>query len=314
VDSDCHVGLYRDPATGLYQASFRAHNLDRRVWRCESADFRHWSRPVLTLEPDVSDPPQTQIYGLQMSPYGSFIMGWVSMYSTWERDLSWRKMSGNMDVQLAHSRDGYAWHRTSVGHRLIGVGVDGSWEGGNVIPSSAPVLLDDEIRLYYAATPNPHGGFDGRPECIGAASLRPDGFVALCAGTEPAELLTRPFALRTPEIYVNAAATRGEVRVEVCGEHGEPIPGFQMDRCQPLQDDAIDLPVTWSGEPDRGSMLGSPIRLRVRARSADLYSLWMPNGDPHPRYWEFREIRCLDPMLDMAKAPPAVTGNMLRPE
>ena len=82
ADSDCHIGLYRDPRTGLYQASHRADCPDRRVWRTESEDFLHWRRSVLSLEPAIEDPPQTQIYGMQMSLYGSFVMGWVSMFNT----------------------------------------------------------------------------------------------------------------------------------------------------------------------------------------------------------------------------------------
>jgi len=42
-----------------------------------------------------------------------------------------------------------------------------------------------------------------------------------------------------------------------------------------------------------------PIRLRVHARNADLYSVWMPNGDTDPPYWKFREIRCVDPLRDL---------------
>jgi len=212
VDSDCHIGLYRDPVTGLYHASFRASNLDRRVWRSESADFIHWRRPVLALEPDVNDPPQTQIYGMQMSPYGSFVMGWVSMYNTWEQDLMWRQMSGTMDVQLAHSRDGYCWHRTAVGKRFIPIGEAETWDAQLAIPSTAPVFFDHEIRFYYAGAPNPHGGYDGRDETIGAASLRPDGFVALSVGEDIGELLTRPFALRAPEFFVNADVSKGNLK------------------------------------------------------------------------------------------------------
>ena len=210
ADSDCHIGLYRDPRTGLYQASHRADCPDRRVWRTESEDFLHWRRSVLSLEPAVDDPPQTQIYGMQISPYGSFVIGWVSMFNTWESDFGWAKMDGTMDVQLAHSRDGYCWHRTALGRRFIPLGGEGTWDAQMVIPSTAPILLDDEIRFYYSGTPYHHGGpYDAGQECIGAASLRVDGFVGLSVGEDVGELLTRAFALREPELFVNAVP-RGE--------------------------------------------------------------------------------------------------------
>ena len=300
ANSDCHIGLYRDPKTGLYQASHRADCPDRRVWRTESEDFIHWRRSVLSLEPDVNDPPQTQIYGMQMSPYGSFVMGWISMFNTWESDFGWAKMDGTMDVQLAHSRDGYCWHRTALGQRFIPLGEEGAWDAQCVIPSTAPILLDDETRFYYSGSPYHHGGpYDVEPECIGAASLRVDGFVALSVGEEVGELLTRPFALREPEIFVNADASRGELKVEVCELSGTAVEGFALSQCRPLHADGIAQRVTWAEGADRSRIVNWPIRLRVRARRTDLYSIWMPNGDREPRYWQFREIGCLDPMRDL---------------
>jgi len=298
LDSDCHIGFYREGDAGRYQASFRAACPDRRVWRSESDDFVHWSRPILCLEPDVDDPPQTQIYGLQMTPYGNYVMGWISMYNTREDDLRWAKMAGTMDVQLAHSRNGYGWHRTALGERFIPRGAPGSWEAGLVIPSTAPVILDDELRFYYAATPYGHGGPYGSDiECVGAASLRPDGFIALHAGEAHAELMTRAFAVREPGVFVNADASQGEVRVAVCdGPSGEPLEGFGFDACRPVRGDGFAQKVTWAGDPDETSMARRPIRLRVRAQRADLYAVCLANGGDPTHYWDFREITGRDPM------------------
>ena len=301
VNSDCHIGLYRDATTGLYQASHRADCPDRRVSRTESEDFLHWRRSVLALEPDVDDAPQIQIYGMQMSPYGSFVMGWVSMFNTWESDFGWSKMDGTMDVQLAHSRDGYCWHRTARGRRFIPLGELGAWDAQLVIPSTTPILLADEIRFYYAGMPYHHGQVHKGPlpECIGAASLRVDGFVALSVGEDVGELMTRAFALREPELYVNADASSGELKVEIAALDGTAIDGFAFSQCNPVRGDGIAQRVTWADGADPSQLVNRPIRLRVRARRTDLYSVWMPNGDQDPRYWRFREIRCLDPMRDL---------------
>ena len=300
ANSDCHIGLYRDPKTGLYQASHRADCPDRRVWRTESEDFLHWRRSVLSLEPAVDDPPQTQIYGMQMSPYGNFVMGCISMFNTWESDFGWAKMDGTMDVQLAHSRDGYCWHRTARGRCFIPLGGEGAWDAQLVIPSTAPILLDDEIRFYYSGAPFPHGrSSDVDPECIGTASLRVDGFVALNVGENTGELLTRAFALREPGIFVNADASRGELKVEVCELSGAAIEGFAFSQCRAVRADGVVQRVTWVEDADLSRIVNRPIRLRVRARRTDMYSIWMPNGDQDPQYWRFREIGCLDPMGDL---------------
>lgn len=319
LNSDSHIGLYRDSKTGLYQISLRADCPDRRVWRTESPDFITWRNPVLALEPDADDPPQTQIYGMQMTPYGSFVMGWISMFNTWEDDMGWTKMNGTMDVQLAYSRGGYCWHRVETGNRFIPLGGKDEWDSQLVIPSTSSLFLDDEIRFYYSGTRDHHGVPDKSNECIGTASLRPDGFVALETGEQPGELLTRSFTLRaagnaektgstekysgagSPKetgFYVNADASRGWLKVELCDIAGKPLDGFSLTDCAPISGNGTDLAVRWNAGGDLIQAAGKPIRLRVRAERTSLYSLWMPNGDEDPKYWDFNEITCLDSERD----------------
>jgi len=300
--SDSHIGLYRDRQTGLYRASCRARSADRRVWLCESADFREWTRPALIVEPDGDDSPQTQIYGMQMSPYGSYVLGWLSMYRTREEDMGWSKMEGTMDCQLAYSRDGHCWHRGGRDSRLIPVGEPGAWDAGGVIPSTAPVYLPEEIRFYYSGMPwsHNHGQDDeSLTECMGAASLRPDGFVGLRAGSGGGEILTRPFAAHGPDIRVNADARGGEIRIEVCDAAGQAIDGLGAEDCLPLTGDGVSQEVSWKREAAAGAMVRRPIRLRILARRAELYSVSLPNGSQSQAYWDFREIGCLKPMLDL---------------
>jgi len=302
LNSDSHIGLYRDSGTGLYQASLRALKGDRRAWRTESEDFIHWRRPVMALEPDVADPPQTQIYGLQMTPYGNYVMGWASMFHPFESDMRWEKSNGTMDVSLAYSRGGTCWHRAEVGRPFIANGAPGEWDQQLVIPATGPVLLENEMRFYYAGARYHHGGYRERPDekmCIGAASLRPDGFVALFAGEDGSELLTRPFALHAPEIYVNADARGGAIRLEIQEANGAPVEGFALAVCQPICGDGIAQRVHFGMSADSSRIVRRPIRLRVHARRAELYSVWMPNGDREPTYWDFREIRCVDPLRDL---------------
>ena len=176
------------------------------------------------------------------------------------------------------------------------------WDEQLVIPATGPALLEDEVRFYYAGARYHHGGYRERPEekmCIGAASLRPDGFVALRAGGDGGDLLTRPFALHAPEIRVSADASGGEIRVEVQEAGGAPIKGFALADCRPVCGEGIAQRGWFAGGPDESPLVRRPIRLRVHARQADLYSVWMPNGDWEPRYSDFREIRCVDPLRDL---------------
>jgi hypothetical protein len=299
VWTDSAPSLYRDPWTGLYQTAYRLRGADRRAWRSESADFVHWTRPLLCLEPTVGE-IQTQFYDVPMTPYGAYVLGWIELFRTWESTLHYGKVDGELYVEMAHSRDGYGWHRTALGEPFIPVGGPDSWESGMIYPASSPVFLEDEIRFYYSGFPCLHGESEaGKPVCIGAASLPPDGFVALRAGYDAAELLTRPFAAHSPEVYVNAAAAHGEVRVAVCeGSSAEPMEGFGLEDCEPIRSDGHAQRVTWPGA-DPADIANRPIRLKVRARRADLYSVTMPNGAADAPYWHFREIMGRDPMYEV---------------
>ncbi len=98
---------------------------------------------------------------------------------------------------------------------------------------------------------------------------------------------------------LNADAREGEIRVEMQSWDGTPVSGFEMGTCVPLGADAIAHRVCWDGEPDRSPLQGVPIRMRVEARNAALYSVWFPNGDTNQRHDRFREIACVNPMKDL---------------
>jgi hypothetical protein len=304
VVSDCHIGFYRDPASGLYRVSFRTRCPDRRVWVAESADLSDWTKPVLALEPDQLDECHTQFYGMQMTPYGAFTIGLVSMYDTYDYkvDPGAGKMAGSMDIQLAYSRDGFCWHRAMQGRKLVALGAGGEWDSTCIMPSSTVICRPERIELYYSAISVDHSGFgripygDIPPECIGLATLRPDGFVFLRASRDWCELLTRPFAVTDGELYLNADASGGYVQVEVCDTEGRAIPGFAFDDNVPFRGDSLAANVIWKGNPDKSIIERRVIRIKVRALQASLYSLFFPHGESVSDYWIFREISCLSPL------------------
>ena len=302
ANSDCHIGLYRNPESGLYHASFRADCPDRRVWRSESEDFLTWRRPVLSLEPDVRDPVQTQIYGMQMTPYGAYVFGWMMRYATWESDTRAGKPNGNWDIELAFSRGGYCWHRPLQGEYFIRRGDGGDWTTGLISVASSPLFFDHEIRFYFSACKHQHGDeYAAKRFQIGAASVRPDRFIGLRAARpdEPAELETRPFAVDPTEVYVNANASAGEIRVQLCDIERKPIRGFEFENCVPVTSDETTHKVRWSGNLDALAFARKPIRLLVRARNAVLYSVSFSDDASIGDYRSFKEIRCLSPMRDL---------------
>jgi len=64
----------------------------------------------------------------------------------------------------------------------------------------------------------------------------------------------------------------GEAWVEIQDEEGRPVPGFEMDRCDPIDRNFVAYPVTWRNDPDVSSLQGRWVRLRFRMRLAKLYA------------------------------------------
>lgn len=46
-------------------------------------------------------------------PYGAYELGTLWVYRTVPEDMVWQKMLATIDIELTHSRGGYAWHRTA---------------------------------------------------------------------------------------------------------------------------------------------------------------------------------------------------------
>ena len=295
---DAPMSLHRRP-DGTYAAHLRVakvpdRTLIRRIGRSESTDFVNWSGVRVVLEPGPRDPPQFQMYGMGATMYGDYEIGTVWAYHTDLEDTSPNKMGGYQVAELTYSRRGTAWHRAMQGQAFIPHGEETDWDSGNLQCASAPVFLDDEIRYYFASSNVRHDSYwEEKPGRfgVGMASLKPDRFIALVSGDQLAEMYTRRFSLKSPEVYVNAdIATDGAVRLELLDEESQPLPGFELSRCVPIKGDSLSHSVRWEGEPNLSEILDRPIRWRLQATRAKVYAVWMPDGEAEIDYHRFRSI------------------------
>ncbi len=301
ANSDSHIGLIRHPQTGLYMATMRKIKGDRRVWLSTSNDFEKWSEPVIVKELDIEQSMQTQIYGMQISYYGAYLIGVVSYYNTFEDDfIGWGKMDGTMDIGLAYSRGGYCWHENFVHDRFIPLGKKDKWDCGMISPSSHPILLDDKIIFYYAGMPYSHKPpyKESDLQCIGLATLRVDGFVYLETDNNGGEICTRNFNIDEGGFFINVDASKGEISVEICDGDGNAIKGFEMDQFIPIKKDGLSIPLKWKNNPDDKVLLKRALRFKIKARNTKLYSITMVNGEKKPVYWDFKEINYADPFYE----------------
>ena len=127
----------------------------------------------------------------------------------------------------------------------------------------------DEISVY--ATEAYYGPV---PTRVRRFVYRLDGFVSLRTGSAGGELITKPLTFVGSKLVLNYATTSGgSVEVELQNEQGEAIPGFEIFQCQSLTGDQVRGTVTWKKDSNLSKLAGQPIRIRLKAKDVDIYSL-----------------------------------------
>ena len=185
--------------------------------------------------------------------------------------------------------------RDDGGLARVSNGAAGEWDCGNLQAASQPVFLDDEIRYYYAGTNvrhSRHWELEPQEAGLGLARLKPDRFVALRAGEATAELGTIAFKSPSTDVFVNArTADGGEVRVELQDAEARPLPGFTAADCRPIRGDATAHLVEWRGVGQAEAPVSQPTRIRLTARQASVYSVFVAEPGESPVYHQFEALR-----------------------
>ncbi|MCA9426989.1 MAG: hypothetical protein KC994_18050, partial [Candidatus Omnitrophica bacterium] len=130
------------------------------------------------------------------------------------------------------------------------------------------VRRGNEIWQYTEDDTGPHGS--GQRRCF-RTRQRLDGFVSLDAGSETGRLRTLPFVFEGQHLELNLISN-GEVRVALLDEGGDPIPGFTLTDCDPIQTDEVSHRVTWNGNSNLRNLEGSTVRLEIEMTQAKLFA------------------------------------------
>ncbi len=291
-------------------------HLRRSVSVSFSEDFLTWTPVHTILVPDerddelasqrvtmlhdrvqFDDGPEwhlAQFYGHCGFPYEGMYLGllWVFDISGFspalvERVGGRRPSIGGEDgptqVELTCSRDLLHWERVGERQLLIPVGEAGTWEAGMIYTVNRPLIVGDEIWIYYGGIQRSHGQHSEAWEAartspgtgggIGLAKLRLDGWVSLDAGNEPGTLTTKPLKFEGDELVINANAQDGWVGVEILSRTGQrALPGFSLADCRRFTGDSVRHTVKWEDGADLSRWQGRPVRLRFHLQNARLYS------------------------------------------
>ena len=274
----------RDPRTAGAAAigGIRGAWPPRQVGRTASADFLHWSPATAVLE---GSDENLQIYSMPVFRHAGLYLGLPAIHNQ-HTDRVW--------TELAWSPDTVTWHRVCPGSPLIANAVlVGSYDWGCAYAAVHPVILRDEIRLYYGASNFQHTSWRDGFLCV--ATLRPDGFACYeqADGDRPASVVTAPLAWSGAGLRITAdVAPIGALAVSVL-DHGANrvlARGELAGSLRDTRDDnnrrtdiggrspsgqatriVTDGAVSWR-EPPPGALSGHAVRLRFTLNGARLYS------------------------------------------
>jgi len=280
--------LSRDPRTGEFLAFHKlTHEYRGRrrrlVYLATSGDMRNWSEPRLAMAPDEIDHEQvraeggiaSEFYNMSAFPYGGQWLGLVTHFryagKPKESGPGQSGDDGPIDVQLVHSRDGRSWDRCEDRSPVIPNGPSGYDAGCILGVSNSPVVVDDEMWIYYSAITTTHGGYLPKKEItIARAAWRLDGWVSLDAGPEGGMVETVALNPVGRQLYVNADAGIGELKVELVDEEGVVLPGYGAGACEPLREDGVRQVICWKERKELPAE--RPLRLRFLLENARLFS------------------------------------------
>ena len=251
------MSLFRDARDPDPQKRFKAYgfmslNLRRRgTSYLFSPDAMHWTAyaempvidPAIRGNPPAVGGPTGQVHDTVCFPYEGY---YLALYQD-QHDPN------NMPIELAVSRDAERFRHVKPGDKVIPLGPAGAFDAMVILPSM-PVVLDDEIRIYYGGggeTERPGGPPSKWLTQPGLATLRRDGFTALelAHGMDKGVIETIPFhpPRRSRTLHVNAdCGPRGSMRAELLDAvTGRALPGYSLSDCTPVRGDHLDATIMW---------------------------------------------------------------------
>ena len=242
----------------------------------------------VVLDRDEADPVDTDLYtpGVHqypwaadayfsfVTPYRHYPVGDTSDTTMRGKDERGRyRNDGPVDVQLAVSRDGIDFSRPDR-KPYVGLGIEGSHDGGQVYMTHGMVRKGDEIWQYYVGTPATHGAESAQKSSgIRRVVQRLDGFMSADAEYTGADFTTPLLTFTGSELTINVdCSAMGEVWVEIRDDWNHPIPGYSLDEAISIDRNHVAAKVRWRDRDTVEPLIGRPVRLHFKLRACKLYA------------------------------------------
>ena len=263
-----HPNAFWAETLGKYVGITRQHaGSVRLVTRAESPDFVHWTPDQTILE---GASPRLQAHDMIVFPTCGIYIGLLGIM-VYPEDS---QIDVKQHVELAWSSDTIHWHRIQEGTPFMGHTPSETerygvlpYDWGTIFPS-APIFLDDEVRIYYGAGDGYF--FNWRNGYLALATLRPDGWAGYepIATDTPAVITTQPLIFDGTSVSITADVwDDGSVSVAILDKAGN-----QLVSSEPIHATVTDFRVKWELNQDLGSLNEDQIRLRFQLHNAKLYA------------------------------------------
>lgn len=298
--------IYRDPASRKYLMFTRFWHSHRHgtgtapdnyrcVRRLESTDLVHWTNQSIVMAPNAADKslyktppgnPAVDYYGATVFPHGDLTIMLTQAFWHWKPRPSGQKglAPASFDVRLAVSTDSRTFRRVGDWQPFMAGGADGQFDSRYVWVLPNPVVVDDEVWIYYVGSNRDHDNqidpaAGGRMKSgIGRAVLRRDGWVSADAGLTGGQLTTPPLKFSGTRLELNAATGGGgSIHVELLDADGRSLPGFSRAEALPATGNSLRMPVAWQAGGNVSRLAGRAVRLRFHLKDCQLYAFGFRN-------------------------------------
>jgi hypothetical protein len=224
-------------------------------------------------------PGEFEDYGMRYQHHG------MVPFNYGDQDLCFLELSEAgkpaMGVLGSH-HDGERWSIVSRDEPLLTRGPKGSHDDTIVAATrNAPIPVEDKLLIFYNGRRYDEGT-KPRDATLNAGMLRLDGFAGMTVDIEasarhgqPGMMITQPVVVQNPQLEVNIEGHGGTARVALLDEGMRTVPGFDLDNCLPIPEDAVRAPVQWKDKPDISALEGHRISLLVQMAAGTIYSFRM---------------------------------------
>ncbi len=184
--------------------------------------------------------------------------------------IAWDKTLENcrIDLGLIVSNDGLHFREPLPNFVLVPRGQEDQWDSLALTQGHAFENVNDKTYIWYGQWDNTEEHRIDKPQAIGLAILRRDGFGYLSAKYSNllTHFLTCPVKITDGKanlfLNIEGVCKEGPIRVALVDDAGIPLRGYTETDCVPIVEQGVSVEVKWQGE-NTYLPQGIPFRVKV---------------------------------------------------